>query len=235
MTGSLCLLEDGHAVLGGQRIDLPDGGLRLLVLLAVADGPVPRRAVACTLWPGYAPTRAAGNLRSVLWRLRCTGCDVVEPAGPLLLRLRAGTVIDVRERIHRARRLAGDRPNRADLEPSAWRITPELLPGRTDEWLEPERDRLRLLTHRALRAISHHLTALGRGALAVEAALAAIALDPLDEGARHALITAHLAEDNLVEAHRAIIDYQKLTRHELGVDPNPALAALLQQALLNRP
>jgi DNA-binding SARP family transcriptional activator len=232
--GTLCLLDDSHAMVGGQRTDLPDGGLRLLVLLAVADRPLPRRTVARMLWPGHSAPRAAGNLRTMLWRLRDAGCDIVEPAGQLLW-LRTGTLVDLRELTDRARRLLGGRPTPADLAPSAWRSTPDLLPGCTDEWLEPERDRLRLLTRAALRATSRYLTAQGRGADAVETALAAIALDPLDEDARHALVAAHLAEDNLVEAHRAITDYRTTTRRELGVDPGHELTGLLRDALLDRP
>jgi DNA-binding SARP family transcriptional activator len=231
MTASLRLLDGSHAMLNGRRTELPGAGLRLLVLLVLRDRPMSRRAAAAALWPDRPPSRAAGDLRSMLWRLNCAGCDLIESAGTLML-LRTETVIDVRDLIDRARRLVRGRPTLADLQPSRWRNVPELLPGRTDEWLEPHRDHLRLLVLSALRALSQHLTGSGRYADAVEAALAAVALDPLDEDARVALVAAHLGEGNLIEARRAVATYRGMALHELGVEPNQELTALLQTALL---
>ncbi|HEY0812520.1 MAG TPA: bacterial transcriptional activator domain-containing protein [Pseudonocardia sp.] len=165
----------------------------------------------------------------MLWRLDCAGCDLVESASTLLL-LRAGTVVDVRDLVDRARHLIRGRPMLVDLHPSAWRRVPELLPGRDDEWLEPHRDHLRLLVRSALRTLSRHLTQSGRYAAAVEAALAAVALDPLDESARIALVVAHLAEGNLIEARRAAATYRGIALRELGVEPNQQLMALLHTA-----
>jgi DNA-binding SARP family transcriptional activator len=233
MTASLRLLHGSQVVVNGQRVELPAAGLRLLVLLVFRDGPISRPAAAAALWPDRPPGRAAGNLRSVLWRMHCAGCDLVESAGSLML-LRNGTVIDVRELIDRARQLIRGRPTLAELQPSTWRDVPVLLPGRTDEWLEPHRDHLRLLVRSALGALSRHLAECGRCAEAVEAALAAVALDPFDENARMALVAAHLAEGNLIEARRAIGTYRAMALRELGVEPNQELTALLQSALLAR-
>jgi DNA-binding SARP family transcriptional activator len=230
MTASLRLLDGSHVVLNGQRTELPGAGLRLLVL---RDRPMSRPAAAAALWPDRPPSRAAGNLRSMLWHLNCAGCDLIESAGTLML-LRTKTVIDVRDLIDRARQLIRGRPTPADLQPSTWRNVPELLPGRTDEWLDPHRDHLRLLVGSALRALSRHLTGSGRYAEAVEAALAAVALDPFDEKARIALVAAHLAEGNLIEGRRAVATYRGMALRELGVEPNQELTALLQAALLAR-
>ncbi len=229
MTTSVRLLDGNQVVLNGRRTELPEAGLRLLVLLVLRDRPMSRTAAAAALWPDRPPIRAAGNLRSMLWRLECAGCNLIEAEGTLLL-LRTETAVDVRDLVDRARQLIRGRPTPVDLQPSTWRNVPELLPGRNDEWLEPHRDHLRLLVRSALRTLSRHLTESGLYAEAVEAALAAVALDPLDEDACIALVAAHLAEGNLIEAHRAVTTYRGVALRELGIEPNQQLTALLQTA-----
>ena len=54
----------------------------------------------------------------------------------------------------------------------------------------------------ALEALSRALTIMGRYGEAVEAALTAIVAEPLRESAQRALLEAHLAESNLIEARR---------------------------------
>src|SRR5689334_6318032 len=89
------LLFGGPSVMhGGTRLDVPEGGKRLLVLIALADAKVDRRHAAGSLWPDGNDERAAGNLRSALWRLRCSGIDVVE-SDKQFLWLRPGTLVDV--------------------------------------------------------------------------------------------------------------------------------------------
>ena len=82
----------------------------------------------------------------------------------------------------------------------------------------------------ALEALSRRLVELGRYADAVEAAIAAIAAEPLRESAQRALIEAHLSEGNWVEAHRGFVTYRDLLRRELGVSPSHELASYLYQS-----
>ena len=81
------------------------------------------------------------------------------------------------------------------------------------------RERFRQRMLHALEALSRHLTASGRAGEAIDAAMAAIAWEPLRESARRVLIEAHLREHNEVEARRAYADYARLVRTELGLDP----------------
>ena len=63
------------------------------------------------------------------------------------------------------------------------------------------------------------LRAAGQFGRAVEAALAAVADEPLRESAEAALIAAHLSEGNAVEAHRQYLVYQRLLWEELRLTP----------------
>src|SRR4051812_50202111 len=58
---------------GDRRIPLPPGSHRLLAYLALHPAGVDRRRAAGALWPTVDEGRAAGNLRSALWRLQQGG------------------------------------------------------------------------------------------------------------------------------------------------------------------
>jgi DNA-binding SARP family transcriptional activator len=97
-----------------------------------------------------------------------------------------------------------------------------------------ERERLRQRMLHGLEALSRHLVNAGRYADAVEAAMLAISAEPLRESAQRALIEAHIAEGNLIEARRGYQAYHKLVRRELGVDPSGDLSILLQIPAVRR-
>src|SRR3954451_14591208 len=60
------------------RHEVPEGSKRLLAFVALRGCRVERRHAAGALWPVGDDNRAAGNLRSALWRLRGAGIDVME-------------------------------------------------------------------------------------------------------------------------------------------------------------
>ncbi|MGW2671050.1 AfsR/SARP family transcriptional regulator [Streptomyces sp. NPDC001272] len=76
----------------------------------------------------------------------------------------------------------------------------DLLPGWDDEWTLFERERLRQLRLHALESLSARLTSSGRHALALDAALTCVSIEPLRESAHRAVVAVHLAEHNAVEA-----------------------------------
>jgi DNA-binding SARP family transcriptional activator len=102
-----------------------------------------------------------------------------------------------------------------------------LLPGCYDDWAILERERMRQRMLHALEALSRAMTACGRYGEAVEAAMIAIGVEPLRESAQRALVQAHLAESNFIEARRDFLSYRNLVRRELGVEPSRELAGLV--------
>ena len=63
---------------------------------------------------------------------------------------------------------------------------------------------------------------------AIEAAMFAVGIEPLRESAQRALIEAHLAEGNLVEARRVFTTYRDLVSDELGILPSRDLAEMFR-------
>jgi DNA-binding SARP family transcriptional activator len=223
---SINLLGGPYLSVGGQRVEVPEGSKRLLAYVALNGGRVERRRAAGTLWPDSDDLRAAGNLRSALWRLKGPGCDVLE-ADKVALWLRPGTCVDVEVMNEWAERLIAGRPSATDLCPVLWRADfVELLPGWYDDWALFERERVRQLLLHALEALARHLVRQHRSAEAVTVAMTAVAAEPLRESAQRVLIETHLAEGNLVEARRAFNSYQALVHRELGVPPGRSVRDL---------
>src|SRR5262249_58835886 len=90
-----------------------------------------------------------------------------------------------------------------------------------------ERARCRQIRLHAMERRCDLLPSAGRTAEAIEAGLAVVAVEPLRESAHRALIRAHLAEGNRVEALRQFTLYRRLMRDELGLEPSSEVSALL--------
>lgn len=216
-----------RVICGTERLEVPEGSKRLLVFMALHRGQVERRYVAGLLWQAGTEDRAAGNLRSALWRLSQAQIEVIS-ADRHHLALRDGVLVDVDVVTDWARRLIAGRPVSTDLAAlPASTDAMDLLPGWYDDWVLIERERIRHRVLHALESMSRLLVAAGRCAEGVEAALVAVGAEPLRESAQRALLAAHLAEGNWIEARRSLDAYRELLGRELGFQPDPALAAML--------
>ena len=221
------LLGGPYVTQNGYRTEVPEGSKRLLAFLALRRRRVERCHAAGTLWPYGDDRRASGNLRSALWRLRGAGIDVLI-ADKRSIGLRPGVAVDIDEVAEWASRLIAQRSLPDDLSLN-WPLADalDLLPGCYDDWAILERERMRQRMLHALEALSRAMTARGRYGEAVDAAMMAIGVEPLRESAQRALLQAHLAESNLIEARRDFLSYRDLVRRELGVEPSMELAALV--------
>lgn len=219
----LQLLGGFELWVGGRNVAVPARSQRVLAFVALADPPVGRARLVTTLWPNVDSRRAAANLRSALWRLPAEARGLVV-ADRSHLRL-AGVRCDVDEMSERGRRLvAGEDVDELDVEP----FLSDLLPTWYDDWVLDERERRRSIRLAALEALSRRLTRADQFAAAIEAALAAIAADPLRETAQRALIEAHLAEGNQHEALRQYERYRDLLAAELAVEPPAEIRRLVR-------
>jgi DNA-binding SARP family transcriptional activator len=221
------LIGGPYVCYGNEERPVPEGSKKLLAFVALRLGRVERPYAAGALWPFGGDPRAAGNLRSALWRLRRAGIDVVE-ADKWSLQLAADVEVDVHRLAAWASRLIHSCPEPEDLSPA---VVPEmachLLPGWYDEWAVLERERIRQRVLHALEALSTQLSRQGRHAEAVEAALRAVLEEPLRESGQRALLAAYLAQGNLAEARRAYVRFARLLHSELGVEPSRQVTALL--------
>jgi DNA-binding SARP family transcriptional activator len=228
---TLELLDAFELRFDGEPVPLPPSAQRLLALLALHDRPLRRPHVAGTLWLDTPEERASANLRSSLWRLNRPGPKLVE-ATSLQLRLAPDVRVDVRETAALAHRLIAE-PERPDesatsLDPA--RLTGELLPDWYEDWVLLERERLRQLSLHALEALGERLLAAQKVGEALEAALAAIAMEPLRESSHRLLIRIHLREGNAAEALRHFDFCSRLFREQLGLEPSAQLAELVAKA-----
>ncbi|MFL6131002.1 MAG: BTAD domain-containing putative transcriptional regulator [Mycobacteriales bacterium] len=207
-------------------VDVGSNGQRLYALLALRGG-CDRSYAAGVLWPDCSDRHAHGNLRATLSRLHRRRI-----AGPLdssngVLALSPDVGVDVHELMGTACAVldgAPVLPARSTLS----RLTgDDLLVGWYDDWVLLERERLRQLRLHALEALAERLLVAGALPVAVEAALAAVALEPLRESAHRALIRAHLAEGNRVAAARQLDQLRQMLRRELGEEPSRLVTDLL--------
>jgi DNA-binding SARP family transcriptional activator len=226
-TVRLSLVKGFSLTQDGQVISLPMGVQRLMAFLALQDHPLPRPHVSGTLWLDAPDERARANLRSALWRLRCLADPLIERVGDDLW-ISSEVVVDVREAVALARGVLAS----AGLDEVRLQVfaSGDLLPGWYDDWVLIERERFRQLRLHVLEFLCERLAAVGRFQAAVEAGLAVVVAEPLRESARRALIRAHLAEGNRVEAIRQYRLYRELVREELGVDPTPQMDDLIRSA-----
>jgi DNA-binding SARP family transcriptional activator len=220
----LTLLGGFGLLKGEEEIVLPLSAQRLVALLALRGRPLSRAYLAGVLWSEYSVKRSMADLRTALWRANHVGVPVVSTLG-LRLQLAADVQVDVHTLLEFARPARGAPDANAGL---SWLdLSLDLLPEWYDDWLIDDRESIRQLRLHALESLADELSRQGRHTEAIQAALAAIRLEPLRETAHAALIRAHLAENNLSEALRQFARCRELLAVELGVEPSGAIWQLL--------
>jgi DNA-binding SARP family transcriptional activator len=234
--GDITVIERAPVVhlIGGPYVSygrasraVPEGSKKLLALVALRRNRLERPYVAGTLWPFGDDHRAAGNLRSSLWRLRRAGIDVIQ-TDKWSLGLAEGVQVDVDQLGSWASRLIRGVAEPADL---TTRHLPDgacdLLPGWDDEWVVSHRERVRQWVLHALESLAALLSGRGQHAEAIDAAIRAVCEDPLRESAQRALLSAYLACGNHIEAQVAYGAFARHLRRELAVEPSPQIRKLL--------
>jgi DNA-binding SARP family transcriptional activator len=230
-TDARVALLDGFALWlpGGRTADgadeLPRGVQRLVAHLSLCRRPA-RTAIAGELWPEVPEDNAHRSLRSALWRLQKVAPGLVEVSGGTLSLARTVRV-DVRELTGWAQQMLDPRSDAGACAVPDVGLRGELLPGRYDEWVLVERERLRQLRMHALEALAEKLAQAGRYGEAVQAAYAAVVAEPLRESAHRAVVRVHLVEGNLAEALRAYDAFRTLLAEELGVAPSAQMDRLV--------
>lgn len=223
----LRLLGDFRLGHGGSTVALTPRAEHLLAFLALRNK-VTRTAVSAQLWPDLDEAQARGCLRSTLWRLpRPAGLPLVAVAGDRLFLTPFVQVDVIRLRGLLDQWLPGDAPP-VQITALSW----DLLPAWYDDWLEIDRERQRQARLHGLERLSAWYLEAEKFGAAIEAALQAIAGDPLRESAHRCLIAAHLAEGNVSEARRQVESYRSLLV-EAGIPTQ--LSARMYELMLTSP
>lgn len=220
------LLQGFELLLRGEPVLLPSSSQRLVAFLALQDRPLSRAQVAGTLWCRASEDHAKASLRSALWRLRRTNPRILEASGARL-RLSPNVSVDTQELT-----LVAHQAMEQSFTPDSESIKVlvrggDLLPGWYEDWVITDRERFRQLRLHALERLCAQLVTLRDFSRAVEAGLAAVAIEPLRESAHMALASAFLAEGNRGEAVRDFQLFSELLKSELDVEPSSALAQLV--------
>jgi DNA-binding SARP family transcriptional activator len=210
--------------------------MRLQSLLAYLvlhrDVPQHRQHLAFLFWPDTTEAQARNNLRQLLHQLR-QAFPAVEhflsadthmlhwhPVTPFYLDVaefeQALTLADAATRCNDQRAL------QAALEQADSLYRGELLPGCYDEWILPERDRLRQRHLQALEQLLRLFEVQGDTITAIRYAQRLIGLDPLSEDLYRRLMRLFALNNDRASAMHVYHTCVTTLQREMGVDPDPA-------------
>jgi predicted ATPase/DNA-binding SARP family transcriptional activator len=208
----------------------------LLAYLAFHEGrAISREVLIELLWPEVAPARGRGRLRQALTFVR----KELEPSEPpaiiadnaqveLSSAVVRTDVAELEATLARAASAQGDERDRG-LRTAVGLYKGELLPGRLDDWIIPERGRLRARFLAAAHEVALSLLRSGDARGAIEVGLRAVAEDPLAEEARRDVMRAYARAGERAKAIAAYRSLEEALRRELGAPPSPATRELARE------
>jgi DNA-binding SARP family transcriptional activator len=237
-------------VLGDFRLsyaDEPVGDInssRMQALLAYLvlhrDAPQPRQALAFQLWPDSTEAQARTNLRQLVHGLRQTLPDadqfVHADAQTLQWRGDAPVRLDVAEfeaalaQADAAQQRGDPHALRVALEQAVAFYHGDLLPSCYDDWVLPERERLREAFTGALeRLVLLERQDQPRAAIAYAQRL--VRHDPLREETYRILMRLHAASGDRAGALRVYHTCAAVLERELAVEPSAATRTAYEQLM----
>jgi len=244
---SLALLGTPVIQHAGRLVVFPTRkALALLAYLAVEGGAHSREKIAALLWPESAAGQARTTLRSTLALLRTalgeSTAHLVATRDSLAFDQTSAYTLDVHD-LRAAARATREiaQPDQIDarirtlhVAASAWRG--DFLDGFSlgdapefDDWATLQRESL----HRAAALVCDTLSQLridrGELAQALEIADPWVTRDRLSETAHRRVIQAHAAAGDRSAALQAYESCRTVLANELGIEPEPATAALAER------
>ena len=205
----------------------------LLSYLVLHQGvPQTRQRLAFLLWPDSSESQARTNLRHVLHDLRHAlpeadrYLDVTSRT--LQWRSEAPVWLDVAA-FADALTVAGENGSAGDLDALREAIAlyrGDLLEDHYDDWLMPERERLRGRYLEALERLATLLAERGAPAEAIAFAERLSSVDPLHEAAYRLLMRLHAARGQPARALQTFHLCSATLERELGIEPSPATRQL---------
>ena len=231
--GEFSLVYDGVAV-----TDVNSARLQSLLtyLILHTDTPQLRHHVAFLLWPDSPESQARNNLRQFLYQLRHLLPDsdrfLVVDTNTVYWKTDEGQDIDVRlfeYNLKEADALEqrGDKKAvRKMLEQAIVCYKGDLLPACYDDWISPERERLRQLYLNACQKLVGILESQREYVAAIQTAQSRLRLDPLNEGAYVSLIRLHSLNEDYPSARRVYQSAVETLQRELDVGPSEELQSI---------
>ena len=212
-------------LLGVPALLRRDGGVHFLERLEAAllarlllDGPASRAEMAALLWPEVDTSRARGNLRQRLRRLKtAAGFDPLIDADPLAVRTDLSHDLGDHDATPAASSSAGG----------------ELLAGldysdarRLQDWVIGARERVGAARRSGIERRADQLEAAGELVAALRLGHRLLEIDPLDEAAHRRVMRLHHARGDRAAALQAFHHCRDVLSRELGAAPNRETVAL---------
>jgi DNA-binding SARP family transcriptional activator len=213
----------------------------LAYLVLHRNAPQSRRHLSFLFWPDSSEAQAQSNLRKSLHRLRQALPEATrflqvdattvqwQPVGPVVL-----DVVEFEQSLAAAVRAeqAGDlNKERSALTQAVDLYVGDLLPGCYDDWITPERERLRERFLSAVERLSELLEQQRIYAAAIQAANRLLRSDPLHEETYQRLMRLHVLNGERASALRVYHSAVTVLKRELGVEPNQRLQELYRKLL----
>jgi predicted ATPase/DNA-binding SARP family transcriptional activator len=237
----LRVLGEFLLLVGGTPVALPNSG-RLQALLAYLllhrTAPQPRAHLAFLLWPDSPEAQALTNLRKLLHQVgqavpALEAC-LLSSRQHLQWRPDAPCASDLVE-FEAALACAAIAPDmviqRTALEAAVTAYRGDLLPGCYDEWILPERERLRQSFTQSLDHLIGLLESARDYPAAIRSAERLLQEDPLREATYRRLMALHRDNGDPAGALRIYQACAAMLQQELGMDPGPATQALYDELL----
>ncbi|HEY7124242.1 MAG TPA: BTAD domain-containing putative transcriptional regulator [Ktedonobacterales bacterium] len=244
LTLRIRLLGDFNLLYGDQPVtSLNTPRLQSLFAYLVLHHDVPqqRQHLAFLFWPDATEAQARNNLRQLIHQLRQAFPEIdqflhsdtsnLHWRPNMLFRLDLAEFEQLLQRADEAGRQTDQRSQQSALEEADHLYRGPLLPSCYDDWIVPERERLR---QDHLQALEHLLRLFERqGDLmsAIHYAQRLIRIDPLSEDLYRRLMRLHMLNNDRASALRVYHTCAATLQRELGVDPDQATRATYEQLL----
>ena len=228
LLGSFQLFFDGNPVKG---LDSPRLQSFLSYLVINRDTPQSRQQLAFLFWPDSNESQSRTNLRNMLFKLREAFPEVDDfleinqqtlwwkPDSPFELDL-----IEFKNALSQTDITgSGKDPNkhRQALTTATQTYSGDLLPSCYDDWIQPERERLRQSYINLLEELAEILETEGEIDRAIQHTRQLIRLDHLSEIYYQGMIRLYNSKGDKARAVRTYHQCVEVLEKEMGLDPSP--------------
>jgi DNA-binding SARP family transcriptional activator len=227
----LDLLGHWQLRLAGEPVEVAPRQQRIIAALALL-GSRPRSVLAELLWPAALETKAAGNLRTGMWKISHDLPGILSPSHDSLA-LSPRVIVDWHRLQERMAMIQSPvtPPDPADIAALESAV---MLPGWYDDWVITEQERSNQRRLAALEVLAEKFLTRGDGTHCAEAAGVAAQIEPLRESPIQLLVQGHISTGNYYPAVKTFEDFRTLLTDELGVEPSPRLQHLIAEITVGR-
>jgi DNA-binding SARP family transcriptional activator len=225
----------GKVLKDGAEVPVRGSTLALLVTLATESRDVSVESLCERLYPGIGFDQAYAALKMCIYRARRQlGTQGVIETTERGYRLSENVTVDIRF-LSQIVRSVRTRSLPKAIEARLPAIFDDLAAGRPAaysswEWFAPTERILRGATREIGLHLAESALRSGDAAVALEVAQRLVSMDPLDETAHELAIRVHLARGDRASALRTFRRYAGDLRAQHGMEPSPALRALVEVA-----